>query len=156
MSLAIQYLVSISLVMSLSAVSLAADAAEEVSVQDVTRHFRDSQQLLLEACKIKSIERALRALNRADESLKKAKDILKSRNTESPAEFRMKSRMMYKIDQDLIFLNQIRSDLGMAEMDPFESYLILRRMLIKVAAQRPHVVRMDHQILLAMERRSFQ
>ncbi len=153
MSLAFKYLVSISLLMSLSTAN-ASDAVEGVSVQDVTRHFRDSQQLLTDACKIKSIERALRAVTKADESLKKAKDVLVSRKPANDAEVRMKSRLMYKLDQDINFLNQLRSDLGMAEVDPFESYIILRRMLIKAADQRSSVVRMDHQILLTLEARS--
>lgn len=159
MSLNLKYLVryiltpSIGMVISLSTAS-ASDAVEGVSVQDVTRHFRDSQQLLTDACKIKSIERALRAVNKADESLKKAKDVLVSRTPANDAEVRMKSRLMYKLDQDINFLNQLRSDLGMAEVDPFESYIILRRMLIKAADQRSSVVRMDHQILLTLEARS--
>lgn len=159
MSLNLKYLVryiltpSIGMVISLSTAN-ASDAVEGVSVQDVTRHFRDSQQLLTDACKIKSIERALRAVNKADESLKKAKDVLVSRTPANDAEVRMKSRLMYKLDQDINFLNQLRSDLGMAEVDPFESYIILRRMLIKAADQRSSVVRMDHQILLTLEARS--
>lgn len=159
MSLNLKYLVryiltpSIGMVISLSTAN-ASDAVEGVSVQEVTRHFRDSQQLLTDACKIKSIERALRAVNKADESLKKAKDVLVSRTPANDAEVRMKSRLMYKLDQDINFLNQLRSDLGMAEVDPFESYIILRRMLIKAADQRSSVVRMDHQILLTLEARS--
>ena len=141
--------------MSVSAAAKTADSAESVSIQMVTEQYRDSQNLLKEACKIKSIERALKALNKADVSLKKAKAILSTRVTSSPAENRMKSRLMYKLDQDINFLNMLRSDLGMAEVDPFESYIILRRMLIKVAEQRPNVIRMDHQILLTLEARSY-
>lgn len=159
-SLVLKNLVSISIMMSLSAASFASDAeaesAEGVSVQEVTRHFRDSQQLLLEACKIKSIERALRALNRADESLRGAKKLLSNRAPASAAETRMKSRLMYKLDQDINFLNQLRGDLGMAEIDPFENYIVLRRSLIKDAEQRSNVVRMDHQILLTLESRSYK
>jgi hypothetical protein len=149
------YLVTVSLLISLSTHSHAAEKVEGVSVQEVTRHFRDSQQLLNAACKTKSIEGALKALNKADESVKKAKAILQSRKSEGEAETRMKSRLMYKLDQDIHFLNQLRSDLGMAEVDPFESYLILRKALIQDPEQRSNVVRMDHQILLTLEARSF-
>lgn len=154
MSLRNQYLVMISCLISLSSASQAAESVERVSVQEVTRHFRDSQSLLSETYKIKSIERALRSLNQADAAVKKAKEILITRETENSVELRMKSRLMYKLDQDLHFLNQLRADLGMAEQDPFESYLTLRRSLIKDADQRQQVVRMDHQILLTLEARS--
>lgn len=155
MSLRNKILVSVSLLVSLSSVSIAAESNEGMSVQEVTRHFRDSQQSLSEACKNKSIERALRDLNKADEQLKKAKSVLSARKTEGAVEQRMKSRLMYKLDQDLGFLNQLRADLGMAEQDQFESYLTLRRSLIKDAEQRKHVVKMDLQILLTLEARKF-
>lgn len=153
-SLGIQYLVSISLLVSLSTVGQAADPSEGVSVQEVTRHYRDSQHLLSDACKIKSIERALRALVKADDALKKAKNILKSREAKNDSEIRMKPRLMYRLDQDINFLNQLRADLGMSEQDQFDSYLTLRRSLIKNPEQRSNVVRMDHQILLTLEARS--
>ena len=155
MSLGIQYLASISLLISLSTISQAAEPSERVSIQEVTRHFRDSQQILTQACKNKSIERALRDLNKADEALKKAKSVLSSRSSENAAEIRMKSRLMYKLDQDIGFLNKLRADLGMAEQDQFESYLSLRRSLIQDAEQRSNVVRMDLQILLTLEARKF-
>ncbi len=155
MSLRNQILVSVSFMVSLSSVSIAAETNERVSVQEVTRHFRDSQQLLTDACKNKSIERALRDLNKADEKLKEAKAVLSARKTEGAVEQRMKSRLMYKLDQDISFLNQLRADLGMAEQDQFESYLTLRRSLIKDAEQRKHVVKMDLQILLTLEARKF-
>ena len=154
-SLRFNYLVSISLLMSLSSVSVAADSSERVSVQEVTRHFRDSQHLLSDACKIKSIERALRALSKADESLKSAKAAIVKRDPSNAAEQRMKSRLLYKVDMDIEFLNKLRADLGMAEQDAFESYLALRKSLIKDAEQRVNVVRMDHQILLTLEAHSF-
>lgn len=148
------YLVSISLAMLLSSASFA-QSGEEVSVQDVTRHFRDSQQALSEAFQMKSIERALRALTKADSSLKQAKSVLSSRKPQSPAETRMKSRLMYRLDQDISFLNQLRADLGMAEMDGFETYISLRKSLLQTPEQRAQVVRMDHQILLTLESRKF-
>ena len=149
------YLVFLFFFMWLSSVSGAVYSFEWVSVQEATRHFRDSQQLLADACKNKSIERALRALSKADESLKAAKAVISKREPENAAEIRMKSRLLYKVDQDIEFLNRLRADLGMAEQDGFESYLTLRRSLIKDAEQRSNVVRMDHQILLTLESRTF-
>lgn len=149
-----RFLFSVSIAMVLSSVGHA-QTDEAVSVQDVTRHFRSSQQALTEAYQMKSIERALRALSKADESLRQAKSVLSSRKPKSAAETRMKSRLMYKLDQDIAFLNQLRSDLGMAEVDGFDSYIQLRRSLLQTPDQRSQVVKMDHQILLMLESRKF-
>jgi hypothetical protein len=127
---------------------------ESVSVQEVTRHFRDSQHLLIEACNIKSIERALRSLDKAETALKKAKEILIARIPERDSEVRMKSRLLYKLDLDLGFLNKLRGDLGMAEQDNFDSYLSLRRSLIKDPDQRQNVIKMDQQIIVTLKVRS--
>jgi hypothetical protein len=150
-SLRIQCLVLVPLMVSLSSV---ANAGERVSVQDVTRHFRDSQILLSDACKMKSIERALHTLSKADSSLKEAKKILGSRTPQGDAEARMKSRLMYKLDLEIGFLNHLRADLGMAEQDQFESYINLRRSLIQDSEQRANVVKMDRQILFTLENQS--
>ncbi len=117
------------------------------SVKTVSKRFKESQLHLKEACQNKGIVKALRDLNKADDSIKKAKEALVNWTPSSSSESRMKSRMLYKIDQDILFLNQLRVDLGMSESDNFESYQILRSSLLQIEDQRPHVVKMDYQII---------
>ncbi len=155
MLLRIQHILSFALLVSISMVSQSAEPLKEVSVQEVTRHYLDSQKKLQDASKIKSIDRALKALSQAEAKLKEAKAILKLREVKVVSEQRMNSRLLYKIDQDIMFLNNLKADLGMAESDSFESYLVLRRSLLKNSELRIDVVRMDYQILLTLEARSF-
>ena len=150
----LQKIVLISTLFLVAGVAHASDAPEKVSVRDVSRHFQDSQHLMEKACQTKGVERALRSLEKAEGSLKEAKKVLKSHAPENQVEVRMQSRLMYKLDQDIQFINQVKSDLGLAEVDSLDSYIQLRKSLIQDAEQRSDVVKMDHQILLTLEAHS--
>lgn len=122
-------------------------ATESVSMADISKLYTESQSVLAEAQQIKSIERLLRTLSRADVALQAAREKMRDHTASNGAEERMKSRITYSLMADVEFLRELKADLGLAEADSLESYRALRLSLLQNPSQKQQVIKMDLQIL---------
>lgn len=125
-----------------------------VTTQEISRLYKESQALFAEAKEVKSLERLLRTLDRADQASRLAREKLQGYLAATSAEQRMKNRIAYSLMEDAAFIRDLKADLGLAEIDSIESYRTLRRSLLQDPGQKQYVIRMDLQILMTVERRS--
>lgn len=121
-------------------------------IRSISESYRRSQQSMKDAANTKSIERVLRNLAQADEAIHSVRKQIHEYTAITGAEQRMVNRISAKLLEDEKFLKAVKVDMGLAEVDSIESYVTLRRSLLQDPEQREYVLKMDLQILLALEK----
>lgn len=126
--------------------------AETSSLKSVTSSFQLSQDELRQTLNIKSLDRLLAQLDKAEQQLLKAKKISSEFVGDTEVLQRLQLRLSAKLLRDLTFLKALKEDLGLAEHDTFEVYGNIRKTFLKEASHIQQVKLMDSQILLTVEK----
>jgi len=126
--------------------------ADSSPLKSATSSFQLSQDALRQALGIKSLDRLLSQLDKAEQQLLKAKKSSFEFVGDTEAQQRLQLRLSAKLLRDLAFLKALREDLGLAEHDTFEVYGKIRKTFLKEASQIQQVKQMDSQILLTVEK----
>ena len=126
--------------------------ADSPALKSATSSFQLSQQELRQALSIKSLDRLLSQLDKAEQQLLKAKKSTSEFIGDTEAQQRLQLRLSAKMLRDLAFIKSLRGDLGLAEHDTFAVYGNIRKTFFKEGQQIQQVKQMDSQILLTVEK----